>query len=143
MRAPPGRRRGRGPPPPGRRSPKVLSFGSSSSPPRLGLGISVLLLVLGLLLFLLLGLLLLVLLGLVAGAVEARRRRRALGGGLLGGPVAGFRPRAGLGGHRVLGAEAAAEAGVIDGLQLVLGLADQLLAGAEQDVVAPRRGIAE
>ena len=57
--------------------------------------------------------------------------------------MAGFGAFAGKRRLRVLGGEAAADPGVIDVLQFVFVLADQALAGEEEDVVAVGRGVGE
>src|SRR5262249_27761799 len=79
----------------------------------------------------------------VFGALELRRDRFGLCFGFLLGAVAGIEAFTGDRGFWELGFEAAAHAGVIDVLQFVFVLADELVAGEEEDVIAAGGGIGE
>jgi hypothetical protein len=72
----------------------------------------------------------------VFGADEALARRFALALGSLRGAVAGIDAFAGDRWHLVLGGKASPDPGVIDVLQFVAILADEVIAGEEEDVVA-------
>jgi len=118
-------------------SRSIWLYGDSSSRPPLGLGFLVLLgAVLFVLLMFLLRLRLFVFLRFVAGAVEFGGRRGGFDRGRRRGFVAGLDAFAGDGFDRVLGFQAAFHAGVVDVLQFVSVLADQGIAGEEEDVFA-------